>query len=223
MTTCVLAVAGGTTAAGASPNHPRAASSRKRRPRRASTGWLCFAEAVAVAGRTGERFYEAALYRPNGELTLQKFGVTNPQPLTPNSHAEAEAEACFQKAIETARQQATSLELRAVMSLGCLWQYQGKQAETRQLLSEIYGWFTLSGHAAPADWGSERMKRKREEPRDFLDCTPLDHLQHHLFDVLSHERAKGPQRSVFGDRLNCERFRAVHSFLAHRSGNPSYG
>ncbi len=40
------------------------------------------------------------------------------------------------------RQQAKSLELRAVMSLGRLWQRQGKRDEARQLLAEIYGWFT---------------------------------------------------------------------------------
>ena len=28
------------------------------------------------------------------------------------------------------------------MSLSRLWQHQGKKAEARQLLSEIYGWFT---------------------------------------------------------------------------------
>ena len=40
------------------------------------------------------------------------------------------------------RQQAKSLELRAVTSLSRLWQHQGKRAEARQLLEEIYGWFT---------------------------------------------------------------------------------
>ncbi len=65
-----------------------------------------------------------------------KFQVPNPQ-------AEAEAEACFLKAIEIARRQsAKSLELRAVMSLSRLLQQQGKRGEARQLLAEIYGWFT---------------------------------------------------------------------------------
>jgi predicted ATPase len=72
-----------------------------------------------------------------------KFQVTSSQPLTPNSRAEAEAEACFHKAIEIARrQQAKSLELRAVMSLSRLWQQQSKKDEVRQMLAEIYGWFT---------------------------------------------------------------------------------
>jgi predicted ATPase len=34
------------------------------------------------------------------------------------------------------------LELRAVMSLSRLWQQQGKKEEARQMLAEIYGWFT---------------------------------------------------------------------------------
>ena len=57
--------------------------------------------------------------------------------------AEADAEACFHKAIEVAqRQQAKSLELRATTSLSRLWQQQGKRAEAHQQLTEIYGWFT---------------------------------------------------------------------------------
>jgi adenylate cyclase len=56
---------------------------------------------------------------------------------------EQEAEACFLKAIETARkQQAKSLELRATRSLARLWQSQGRKEEARQILAEIYGWFT---------------------------------------------------------------------------------
>jgi predicted ATPase len=61
----------------------------------------------------------------------------------PTPHIQTEAEACFHKAIEIARQQeAKSLELRAVMSLSRLWQQQGKSVEARTLLAETYGWFT---------------------------------------------------------------------------------
>jgi predicted Fe-S protein YdhL (DUF1289 family) len=57
--------------------------------------------------------------------------------------AQGEAEACFRKALEVARkQQAKSLELRAVMSLARLWQQQDKKVEARRRLAEIYGWFT---------------------------------------------------------------------------------
>ena len=56
---------------------------------------------------------------------------------------EAEAEACFLKAIEISRrQQAKSLELRATMSLARLWQAQGKRKEAWARLAEIYDWFT---------------------------------------------------------------------------------
>jgi predicted ATPase len=55
----------------------------------------------------------------------------------------AEAEACFQQALATARQQqAKSLELRAAMSLARLRQRQGRREEARQMVAGIYGWFT---------------------------------------------------------------------------------
>jgi predicted ATPase len=38
--------------------------------------------------------------------------------------------------------QTKSLELRAAMSLSRLWQQQGKHDEARELLAEVYGWFT---------------------------------------------------------------------------------
>jgi predicted ATPase len=56
---------------------------------------------------------------------------------------QSEAEACFFKAIEIARkQQAKSLELCATVSLARLWQQQGKHHKARNMLSEIYNWFT---------------------------------------------------------------------------------
>jgi class 3 adenylate cyclase/predicted ATPase len=122
-------------------------------------GFNLLDEATAVMRKTEERQYEAELYRLKGELTLQqsmaslgqvqdksqtsqnKSEVPNPQSLTPNPQTEAEE--CFLKAIEVARkQQAKSLELRAAMSLARLWQQQGKKAEARHLLADIYGWFT---------------------------------------------------------------------------------
>ena len=72
-----------------------------------------------------------------------KFQVSSPQHPTPNTQAEAEAEACFLKALDIARkQQAKSLELRAATSLARLWQQQGKKAEARALLAPVYQWFT---------------------------------------------------------------------------------
>jgi class 3 adenylate cyclase/tetratricopeptide (TPR) repeat protein len=94
------------------------------------------AEALATVDRSGERWYEAELYRLKGELTFQ----SSVQSL--ESRVE-EAEECFLKAINVAReQQAKSLELRASTSLARLWQRQGKHHAARTLLSEIYHWFT---------------------------------------------------------------------------------
>jgi predicted ATPase len=71
----------------------------------------------------------------------QRAKDTDPRPLTPDPQGEAEA--YFLKALEIARQQqAKSWELRAAMSLARLWRIQGKDAKARQLLEEIYGWFT---------------------------------------------------------------------------------
>jgi predicted ATPase len=98
-------------------------------------GLTALAEALATVDRTGERFYEAELYRLKGELTLQQHNVQR--------STFKEVEECFHKAIEIARrQQAKSWELRAVISLSRLWQQQGKKKEAHELLSEIYNWFT---------------------------------------------------------------------------------
>lgn len=73
--------------------------------------------------------------------SLKSKTIVPPPDLQPQ--AEAEAEACFHKAIEIAHRQGTkSLELRAVMSLSGLWQRQGKKKHARTLLADIDGWFT---------------------------------------------------------------------------------
>ena len=132
---------------------------------RPDEGLTLLAEAQAMTESTGERLYEAELYRLKGELLQQenqkakgkgqRAKVTDPRPLNPDPHAEVEA--CFLKAIEIARkQQAKSLELRAVMSLVRLRQQQTTQQVSRtthhearamldaarNTLAEIYGWFT---------------------------------------------------------------------------------
>jgi predicted ATPase len=116
---------------------------------RVEEGLTLLAEALALVNKTGERWYEAELYRLKGQLTLQKFQVSGSKFQVENSSefrvwsSESEAEECFLKAIEIARrQQAKSLELRATVSLARLWQRQGKQKEAHGMLAEIYGWFT---------------------------------------------------------------------------------
>ena len=95
-------------------------------------GLRVLAEALTLVNKNGECWREAELHRLKGELVLQQTVPDAPQ-----------AEACFQQALVIARrQQAKSWELRAAMSLSRLWQQQGKRAEARQVLAEVYGWFT---------------------------------------------------------------------------------
>jgi predicted ATPase len=102
----------------------------------AEEGLGVLAEALTIVQKSRERIYLAELYRIKGTLTLESKVESH------KSKVE-EAEECFLKAIAIAqRQQAKSWELRAVMSLARLWQSQGKTAEARRMLAEIYNWFT---------------------------------------------------------------------------------
>ena len=104
----------------------------------AAEGLAALGEARAAMEESGERYYEAELYRMEGELLL-----------TREPPDEDAAEACFRRALETARrQQARSLELRAATSLARLWQRRGKPEEARQALAEIYASFA-EGFEAP--------------------------------------------------------------------------
>jgi class 3 adenylate cyclase/predicted ATPase len=95
-------------------------------------GLQALAEAHTLVEQQEERWWEAEISRLRG-VVLLKHPVIQ----------QEEAEACFQQALAVARrQQARSLELRAAMSLGRLWQRQGKRGEARELLAPIYGWFT---------------------------------------------------------------------------------
>jgi predicted ATPase len=95
-------------------------------------GLCVLAEALVTAENHAERFNEADLHRLQGEFLLRRYGA-----------AELAAEACFQRALDIARQQqAKSWELRAATSLARLWQQQGKRNDARQLLAEVYNWFT---------------------------------------------------------------------------------
>jgi predicted ATPase/class 3 adenylate cyclase/DNA-binding winged helix-turn-helix (wHTH) protein len=95
-------------------------------------GLTVLTEALTLVDKTGERWYEPELHRLKGELLLQQFA---------DHHAEAQA--CFQQALDVARSlQAKSLELRAATSLARLWQQEGNHYEAYELLAEVYGWFT---------------------------------------------------------------------------------
>ena len=72
------------------------------------------------------------MHRLKGELLLRKDDTNT-----------ADAQRCFQRAIEIARKQsAKSLELRATMSLARLLRKRGRRDEARTMLAEIYAWFT---------------------------------------------------------------------------------
>jgi predicted ATPase len=99
---------------------------------RRKEGLTLLSEALEVTNDTGERRWEAELHRLKGEL-----------PLTGSAEHATEAETCFRQALDVARrQQAKSWELRAATSLSRLWQRQGKRDAARQVLAEVYGWFT---------------------------------------------------------------------------------
>jgi hypothetical protein len=73
---------------------------------------------------------EAELYRLQGDLLLAAEG--HRQPATGNRVREAKTS--FQQALAIARQQhAKSLELRTAVSLGRLWQAEGKRNAARKL------------------------------------------------------------------------------------------
>ena len=94
--------------------------------------WQAINEAQTIVQTSGERWFEAEVIRGAGEISLLQ-----PQP------DAAKAEACFERALEVARQQeAKSWELRAAMSLARLWRDQGKPQQARELLAPVYGWFT---------------------------------------------------------------------------------
>jgi predicted ATPase len=95
-------------------------------------GLTVLAEALTLTDITGTRWYDPELYRLKGELLLQR-----------SLDHQAEAESCFYRALDIARnQQAKSFELRTATSLARLWQQQGKHQEAHDLLAPVYSWFT---------------------------------------------------------------------------------
>ena len=93
-------------------------------------GQRLLADALDAGRASGERWFEAELYRLKGELSLA-------------GGDRATAEACFLSAIAFAREQSAKLwELRATTSLARLWADQGKRAEASNLLVPVYDWFT---------------------------------------------------------------------------------
>jgi adenylate cyclase len=101
-------------------------------------------EALEATERLGERFYEAELLRLKGELLIHQsamnsqFESENLATRSPRFDPPQQAEACFNQALATAReQQAKGWELKAALSLCRLYKRRNQLAEARELLSEI--------------------------------------------------------------------------------------
>jgi predicted ATPase len=107
-------------------------------------------EALDAANHTGERSYQAELFRLKGELLLKESALRGASRAAGGGKvvsvaipsAIADAEACFNESIRIAqRQQAKSLELRAVVSLARHYQQQEKPEKALALLSPVYRGF----------------------------------------------------------------------------------
>jgi DNA-binding SARP family transcriptional activator/predicted ATPase len=82
-------------------------------------------EALRIANRNEERWWEPELHRLTGELLLRRGD-------------QVEAERCFLCALDLARvQQARAAEVRAASSLGRFWRDQGRSGEAHLLLKRI--------------------------------------------------------------------------------------
>jgi predicted ATPase/class 3 adenylate cyclase/DNA-binding winged helix-turn-helix (wHTH) protein len=115
------------------PQHLALLAMAYRKGGRVAEGLQVLDEAMKHVAKTWERWPEAEIYRLKGECLLVHTG---------KRRQVREAEECFQQAIDVARrQQARSLELRAIVSMSHLWRQQGKRVEARQKLTEICAWF----------------------------------------------------------------------------------
>jgi adenylate cyclase len=100
----------------------------------AAEGLRALDEALVLAHDNAEGYFAAEIYRLRGELMLAQDGTRC---------KAGEVEECLRHALALARQQqAKAFELRAAMSLGRVWQHQGKRTDARQLVAESYAWFT---------------------------------------------------------------------------------
>jgi predicted ATPase len=95
-------------------------------------GLAALDDALAKAAVSGEKGWNAEIYRLRGELSSR---LPHPDP--------AKAEDSFRTAFAIAREQGTrGYELRAATSLARLWREQGRRGEARDLLAPLYASFT---------------------------------------------------------------------------------
>jgi tetratricopeptide (TPR) repeat protein len=95
------------------------------------------ATALEGTSRTGEKWYDAELYRGIGETYYQRGNV-------------ALAEQSFRQALAVARDQGARLwELNAATSYARLLHDRGEPAQARALLAPVYNWFSEGFETAP--------------------------------------------------------------------------
>jgi tetratricopeptide (TPR) repeat protein len=117
-------------------------------------------EALSTAHRTGEKFYQAELYRIKGEVLFTRATSTRDELMSlaatgggavqeSSSGIASEAEECFHQAVKIAEQQnAKSWEVRATTSLARFYKERNRREEASKLtdalsrLSQIYDQFS---------------------------------------------------------------------------------
>ncbi len=96
----------------------------------AHRGLAMLDEALAYSAETGSCFFDAEVYRTQGQL-FESVGRTR------------DAEERFFRAIETARTQGARMwELRAATDLARMWAGRGEPRRALELLAPVYAWFT---------------------------------------------------------------------------------
>jgi class 3 adenylate cyclase/tetratricopeptide (TPR) repeat protein len=95
-------------------------------------------QGLSLGGRRQMPFWDAELYRLKGEVLLRR-----------DPDGAKEAEECFTRALEIAREQdARSLELRSALSASALFEARGQGELGGELVAPIYRWFS-EGFDAP--------------------------------------------------------------------------
>jgi predicted ATPase len=98
----------------------------------AEEGLRVIDETLAGMALTGERVWHSELHRLKGELLLARSASNHEAAVT-----------CFRQALEIARaQHARAWELRAATSLGDLLTRHDRADDARQMLGDVYSWFT---------------------------------------------------------------------------------
>jgi len=125
-------------------------------------GLEILARTLTFIEESDERWYEAELFRVQGELLSANSGGRKPK----GKHQKlGEAEACYLRAIQIAQNQHAKLwELRATMSLCRLWRRQGKREQARRKLAAVYGWFT-EGFETRDLQEAKALRQELGEPR----------------------------------------------------------